>query len=231
MSSKPLKGTTSSLDNENNPYKSHRVSDCKNIYQFKIILIGDSSVGKTSLVNRFMGFEFEDNYSCTINADFKVKSINIDPSTGAELTVWDTCGQEKFRAITRQYFKDAHGIILVYDVSNKRSADALSLWIEDISNNTKPDVSIVLVGNKIDLIDRKVSKEEGEEIAKKNNMMYVETSSKDGTNVNEPFEMLANDIIKKIRENPNFNPIEPSQRIGERSGIEREREKEFKCCF
>jgi Ras-related protein Rab-18 len=189
---------------------------------------------KTSLVNRFMGYEFDENYSCTISADFKIKSINIDPSTGAELTVWDTCGQEKFRAITRQYFKDAHGIVLVYDVENKNSFDGLSLWLNEIYSNTKADISIVLVANKIDILDRKISKEEGQEFASKNNLLYVETSSKEGINIDEPFEKLATNIIKKIRENPDYvynETVEQKlKRIGERNAIERQREKEVKCC-
>jgi Ras-related protein Rab-18 len=240
--STPLKGTANRLGNasdhgngnNSSPDIPHEVFVNKTIYQFKIILIGDSSVGKTSLVNRFMGYEFDENYSCTISADFKIKSINIDPSTGAELTVWDTCGQEKFRAITRQYFKDAHGIVLVYDVENKSSFDGLSLWLNEIYSNTKADISIVLVANKIDILDRKISKEEGQEFASKNNLLYVETSSKEGINIDEPFEKLATNIIKKIRENPDYvynETVEQKlKRIGERNAIERQREKEVKCC-
>ena len=151
--STPLKFTNNisnnSLNNsENNssPNLPHEVFINRTIYQLKIILVGDSSVGKTSLVNRFMGFEFQENYSCTINADFKIKSLTIDQSTGAELTVWDTCGQEKFRSITKLYFKDAHGVILVYDVNNENSFKGLNIWLNEIKNNCKVDVSIILVG-------------------------------------------------------------------------------------
>ena len=118
--STPIKGVTdfsnNSLNNSNNssPNIPHEVFVNRTIYQFKIILIGDSNVGKTSLINRFMGYEFQENYACTINADFKIKTLTIDQATGAELTVWDTCGQEKFRSLTRQYFKDAHGIIISF---------------------------------------------------------------------------------------------------------------------
>ena len=99
--STPIKGVTNfadnSLNNSNNssPNIPHEVFVNRTIYQFKIILIGDSNVGKTSLINRFMGFEFQENYACTINADFKIKTLSIDQLTGAELTIWDTCGQEK----------------------------------------------------------------------------------------------------------------------------------------
>lgn len=239
--STPLKGKTNnsnnSLDNSgniSNPNIPHEVYSNRTIYQFKIILIGDMSVGKTSLVNRFMGFEFSENYTCTISADFKIKSLSIDPSTGAELTVWDTCGQEKYRSITRQYFKDAHGIVLVYDVHNDNSFNGLSSWLDEIKNNCNKDVSIVLVGNKIDLDDRKISKEQGNDFASKNGMMYVETSSKEGININTPFEKLTIEIIKKIKENQDNGSNETVEqqlkKLNERREIERQREKEVKCC-
>ena len=241
--STPIKGisnsSNNSLNNSNNsnnssPNVPHEVFVNRTIYQFKIILVGDSNVGKTSLINRFMGFEFQENYACTINADFKIKSLSIDQLTGAELTVWDTCGQEKFRAMTRQYFKDSHGVILVYDVSNDNSFKGLNSWLNEIKNNTKNDVSIVLVANKIDLNDRKISQKEGNDYASKNGLIYVETSSKEGINIDTPFENVANDIIKKIKENPIYEYNETVEqklrKLGERNEIERKREKEVKCC-
>ena len=173
----------------------------RTIYKFKIILVGNSSVGKTSLINRYMGFGFEEKYPCTINADFKIKSLSINEVIGAELTVWDTCGQEKYKALTRQYFKDAHGVILLYDVTNEDSFKGLTSWLAEIRNNSNKDVSIVLVGNKIDLNDRKITKEVASEFAIKNGLFYFETSSKDGLNIDVPFENLAKDIVKKIKEN------------------------------
>ena len=208
----------------------HQISDTRTVYQFKIILIGDSAVGKTSLVNRFMGLDYEENISCTISADFKLKSLSLDSSTGVDLTVWDTSGQEKYRSMTRLYFKDAHGVILVYDVNNENSFSGLNIWLNEIKTNcNNVNVSIVLVGNKIDLNDRVISNEEGKEFAVKNGLLYVETSSKDGININSPFEMLSNDIIQKINQNQNgYN--EQNLRKIERYDIEREREKEYNCC-
>lgn len=222
------------LNNSARSSAPHEVFINRIIYQFKIILIGDQGVGKTSLVNRFMGYEFQENYACTINADFKIKSLSMDEETGAELTVWDTCGQEKFRAMTRQYFKDAHGIVLVYDVNDDNSFRGLSSWLKEIKNNSNKDVSIVLVGNKIDLNDRKISKEEANEFAFKNGLIYYETSSKEGINIDTPFESLAKDIIKKIKENPDYEYNETVdqklKRLSERNEIEKKREKEVKCC-
>ena len=158
----------------------------------------------------------------------------MDEETGAELTVWDTCGQEKFRAMTRQYFKDAHGIVLVYDVNDDNSFRGLSSWLKEIKNNSNKDVSIVLVGNKIDLNDRKISKEEANEFAFKNGLIYHEASSKEGINIDTPFESLAKDIIKKIKENQDYEYNETVdqklKRLSERNEIEKKREKEVKCC-
>ena len=219
--------------NKSHPNLSHEVILTQTIYQLRIILIGDSNVGKTSLVNRFMGYDFESNYKCTISADFKIKSISISSEMGAELTVWDTCGQERFRSMTRQYFKDAQGIILVYDVSNLESFNNLSVWLKEIKNNSNKDPEIVLVGNKIDLEDRKVTKENGMRFAEKNNLMYVETSSKEGINVDSPFEKLAGSLVKKIKENPEYNLNKNDDNMknyDERNLNEKNREKEVKCC-
>ena len=235
--SKPIK-TNNTDDNPNqkrnksNPNLSHEVILTQTIYQLRIILIGDSNVGKTSLVNRFMGYDFESNYKCTISADFKIKSISISSEIGAELTVWDTCGQERFRSMTRQYFKDAQGIVLVYDVGELESFNNLSVWLKEIKNNSNKDPEIVLVGNKIDLEDRKVTKEKGMRFAEKNNLMYVESSSKEGINVDSPFEKLATALVNKIKENPeyNLNKNEGNKNYDDRNLIEKNREKEVKCC-
>jgi len=235
--STPIK-TNSTDDNPNqkrnksNPNLSHEVILTQTIYQLRIILIGDSNVGKTSLVNRFMGYDFESNYKCTISADFKIKSISISSEIGAELTVWDTCGQERFRSMTRQYFKDAQGIVLVYDVGELESFNNLSVWLKEIKNNSNKDPEIVLVGNKIDLEDRKVTKEKGMRFAEKNNLMYVESSSKEGINVDSPFEKLATALVNKIKENPeyNLNKNEGNKNYDDRNLIEKNREKEVKCC-
>ena len=229
----------SSLKNSNNilntssPTAPHEVVLSQTIYQLKVILIGNSSVGKTSLVNRFMGHEFQEHYQCTINADFKIKLVSVDPSTSAELTVWDTCGQERYKSITRTYFKDAHGIILVYDVGNLDSFNSLSSWLKDAKNNSNLDPDIVLVANKIDLEDRKVSKEKGQKFAEKNGLIYTETSSKEGLNVDSPFEKLAHAFINKIKNNPDYNNKNNDNNLkclGVTQTFEKNREKEVKCC-
>jgi Ras-related protein Rab-18 len=211
----------------------HEVILRQSIYQLKIILVGDSSVGKTTLVNRYMGYEFNENYSCTINADFKIKSLSITPNIGAELTIWDTCGQERFKSLTRQYFKDAHGVILVYDVGDLNSFNNISSWLKEIKTCSNLNPDIALVANKIDLENRKVSKETGTKFAEKNGLIYIETSSKEGINIDTPFEKLAKSLVEKIQSNPNLNNNNDDEIIknyGIKSELEKNREKDIKCC-
>jgi Ras-related protein Rab-18 len=211
----------------------HEVILRQSIYQLKIILVGDSSVGKTTLVNRYMGYEFNENYSCTINADFKIKSLSITPNIGAELTIWDTCGQERFKSLTRQYFKDAHGVILVYDVGDLNSFNNVSSWLKEIKTCSNLNPDIALVANKIDLENRKVSKETGTKFAEKNGLIYIETSSKEGINIDTPFEKLAKSLVEKIQSNPNLNNNNDDDYIknyGIKNELEKNREKDIKCC-
>ena len=206
----------------------------KIFYQFKIILLGDSGVGKTSLLNRYMSEEFIPNKPCTINADFKMKSMIIDQNSSAQITIWDTCGQEKYLAMTRQYFKDAHGIILMYDIADKRSFSNLDIWLEEIKKNSKDDISIILVGNKIDLKFRNISKEDAENFAKNNNIIYYEVSCKDGINIDSVFDTIIKDIISKLNNNKSISDynmvLSPSSSVKAVSGKEKKREKEIICC-
>ena len=193
--------------NSNNIY-----SSTKN-YQFKTILLGESGVGKTSLLSCYMEEKFKSDRPCTINADFKIKSLKIDESTLVKLTIWDTAGQERYKSLTKHYFKDAHGVILIYDVADRRSFEGLDTWLEEIKNNMlKEEISIILVGNKIDLPFRNVTKEEGEIFAKKNDLLYLETSSKEGVNIEKVFEMITKDIISKRNLFDSYN-LSPSESI------------------
>ena len=221
-------------NNSSNMNASHEVVLYKEIYELRIILVGDSNVGKTSLINRFMGDDFQENYQCTINVDFKIKTITFSSSIAAELKIWDTCGQERFKSLTSGYFKEAHGIVLVFDVSNLDSFKNLSFWLKEIKNNSNSNIKpeIILVANKIDLKDRKVTNETGKEFANKNKIMYVETSAKNGLNIDSQFEKLADVLINKIKENPDNYLNNTSVQIknyGEKD-LEKDREKEVKCC-
>ena len=219
----PHRNTITRINNESNEVKIY--------YKLKLILLGDSGVGKTTLLSRYMDEEFIPNLPCTIYADFKIKSYKINSSTTAELVIWDTCGQEKYRSLTNQYFKDAHGVILMYDVYNKRSFTDLNMWLEEIKKNIiKENVSIILVGNKVDLNSRNTTFEQASNYAKDNGILYCETSSKDGYNIETAFENLVKDIIEKrkyIIKKDNEIILNSSYDNKRR---EDKREKEIKCC-
>ena len=122
-----------------------------NIYNFKVIMIGDLAVGKTSLLNRFVKNEFKNSYISTIGVEYSAKNLIIDKINECRLKIWDTSGEERFRSITKQYFKDTQGAILIFDLTKKSTFDKLNVWLEDLNDNAPEDVSIILVGNKMDI--------------------------------------------------------------------------------
>lgn len=175
----------------------------KTTYEFKVILLGSISVGKTSIFNRFITNKFINDYQCTIKAEFKSKIVNINQNSQAKLRIWDTSGDERYRAITRQYYKDAQGVLLVYDVTDRESFEGLGVWLTEIRDNAPESCVVLLAGNKVDLsADRDVSKEEGDEFARNNGIEHVEVSAKFGQNVFLIFEKLAKTMMDCI-ENKN----------------------------
>jgi len=151
----------------------------RNIYRLKTILLGSIAVGKTSLLNRFVSNKFSNDYICSLGVEYKVKSIIIDNSTIVDLQIWDTCGQEKFRTITRQYYQNSSAVILMFDLTNKNSFDEVVNWIADVQNFGPEDCICAIVGNKMDLKeDRKITFEEGVKLAKSFNYDYFEISAK-----------------------------------------------------
>lgn len=164
----------------------------KRILRFKTILIGDASVGKTSILQRFIHNRFKIEYNCTIGVDYWVKSLQIDNQYTVDLQIWDTCGQERFKTITRQYYRDTHGCILVFDLAKRETYKNIEIWIEDIKNFGNQDMSIIIVGNKSDLVDqREVKREEVEEFCRKYDYNYMEVSAFTGDNVKLCFEAIA----------------------------------------
>lgn len=164
----------------------------KKILRFKTILIGDASVGKTSLLQRFIHNRFKIEYNCTIGVDYWVKSLQLDNQATVDLQIWDTCGQERFKTITRQYYRDTHGCILVFDLTKKETFKNIEIWIEDIKNFGNHEMSLIVVGNKCDLVEnREVSKEEIDQFLQNYNYEYIEVSALTGENVKLGFEKIS----------------------------------------
>ena len=167
-------------------------------YLFKILLIGNSNVGKSSLFLRFVDEIWKENFVPTIGVDFKIKSIKIDNKT-IKLQIWDTAGQERFKSILSSYYKGANGILLLYDITNVNSFKSLSNWLIDIEKNSSKNVKKILIGNKCDLNElRKIPINKGKEFADTYDMEFIETSAKNNVNINECFNILGKELINNI---------------------------------
>ena len=172
--------------------------DDEEIPLYKILLLGDSTVGKTCFLLRFMEDSFIDLHMATIGLDYKLKTMTLEEQKIVKVQIWDTAGQDKFRAITRNYYKGASGIILIFDVTNIKSFENIKKWINEIKEEISENVSIVLIGNKIDNVkERKITKEQGEKIANEIGTKFFETSAKTGEGINESVFYL----VKIIYEN------------------------------
>jgi len=167
-------------------------------YLFKLLLIGDSGVGKSSILLRFADNTFTESFISTIGVDFKIRTLDIGGST-VKLQIWDTAGQERFRTITSSYYRGAHGIIVVYDVTNHETFANVQKWLQEIDRYACENVHKLLVGNKCDLVnERKVSTEEAKDFSDQLNIEFLETSAKDATNVEEAFTKMAAAIREKL---------------------------------
>ena len=169
-------------------------------YLLKYIIIGDAAVGKSNLLLRYVHGQFKPEYQLTIGVEFGAKNIEISSKT-FRIQIWDTAGQENFRSITRAYYKNSVCALVVYDISSRDSFNNVMSWIEDCRNQSPKTIFIVLVGNKCDLEDkRQVTYEEGKELADKNELLFFESSAKEGTNVEDIFVNSAKEIAKKIEQ-------------------------------
>ena len=187
-------------------------------YLLKYIIIGDAAVGKSNLLLRYVHGQFKPEYQLTIGVEFGAKNIEI-ASKIFRIQIWDTAGQENFRSITRAYYKNSVCALVVYDISSRDSFNNVTSWIEDCKNQSPKTIFMVLVGNKCDLEDkRQVSYEEGKELADKNELLFFESSAKDGINVEEIFVNSANEIAKKIEQG--FYDLE-NDTCGIKKGINR----------
>ena len=167
------------------------------VHCFKILTIGESGVGKTCILRRFVENKFLKNHLATIGIDFKTKNIEID-GTPIKLKIWDTAGQERFRNITNQYYKGADGNVLVFDVVDQKSFEKIREWMTQIKTNTQADkIGLILLGNKCDSEQRTVTTQDGESLGKELEIAYYETSALTGNGIAQAFEFLAKDILVK----------------------------------
>ncbi|GFW92887.1 ras-related protein Rab-18 [Trichonephila clavipes] len=173
----------------------------------KILIIGESDVGKSSLLLRFTDDVFDPGLAATIGVDFKVKTVSVDGNK-AKLAIWDTAGSERFRTLTPSYYRGAQGAILVYDVSNRQSFQKLDQWLYELETySTRTNIVKMLVGNKIDKENRAVSREEGMKYARKHSMLFIEASAKTCDGVQCAFE----ELVEKILQTPGLWESESPQ--------------------
>ncbi|XP_036971228.1 RAB6B, member RAS oncogene family a isoform X1 [Acanthopagrus latus] len=185
--------------------------------KFKLVFLGEQSVGKTSLITRFMYDSFDNTYQATIGIDFLSKTMYLEDRTPPQLSLsepqvrlqlWDTAGQERFRSLIPSYIRDSTVAVVVYDITNVNSFQQTSKWIEDVRTERGSDVIIMLVGNKTDLADkRQITIEEGEQRAKELSVMFIETSAKTGYNVKQLFRRVAAAL-------PGMESIQETSKVG-----------------
>ena len=195
----------------------------ENIY--KVLLLGDTTVGKTCFLLKYTDKTFQEVHMSTIGLDYRLKSMKLKSGKNVKLQIWDTAGQDRFRAITKNYYKSANGIILIYDVTSLVTYENVKAWISQIREEAPPNVVIFIAGNKIDMEEeRKVNTEDGKRLADEYGFPFYETSAKEDININETFEDLV-ESIDKVYSNLETNNGEKQLKNKIYNG-----HKKFKCC-
>ncbi|KAL2214164.1 small GTP-binding protein [Sarocladium strictum] len=187
-------------------------------YLFKLLLIGDSGVGKSCLLLRFADDTYTESYISTIGVDFKIRTIELDGKT-VKLQIWDTAGQERFRTITSSYYRGAHGICVVYDVTDMDSFNNVKQWLQEIDRYATEGVNKLLVGNKSDMSDKKVVEYTvAKEFADSLGIPFLETSAKNASNVEQAFLTMARQIKERMGTTATNN-TKPSVQVGQGQGV------------
>eukprot|EP00418_Pyrodinium_bahamense_P090029 CAMPEP_0179046918 /NCGR_PEP_ID=MMETSP0796-20121207/18933_1 /TAXON_ID=73915 /ORGANISM="Pyrodinium bahamense, Strain pbaha01" /LENGTH=235 /DNA_ID=CAMNT_0020743355 /DNA_START=63 /DNA_END=765 /DNA_ORIENTATION=+ len=192
-------------------------------YLFKLLLIGDSGVGKSCLLLRFADDTYTESFISTIGVDFKIRTLEQDGKR-MKLQIWDTAGQERFRTITSSYYRGAQGIIIVYDVTDKESFNNVKTWTQEIEKYAADGVNKLLVGNKCDLSSKKVvSYDEAKELADSLGIQFMETSAKNSHNVEQAFQAMAREIKQRVASQPqakgSSHTISPGQPVNAGGGV------------
>ena len=198
---------------------------------FKVVLVGDSFVGKTNILSKYLKNEFHEDSKATVGVEFGSKEFNIEGHS-IKAQIWDTAGQERYKAITSAYYKGAKGAFVVYDITRKSSYESIDKWVNDLKATADKKLTIVIIGNKCDLEDqRQVTKELGQEKASKLEVAFLETSASSGENLEKAFEMMVNEIYKKCHEEmlaDNDVDIDGGQDINLNKKVDKNQKK--KCC-
>ena len=204
-------------------YDEEEAEDDYNLY--KILVLGDTSVGKSCLLLRFCDNSFQEAHLTTIGLDFRLKTINLKDDRKVKIQIWDTAGEDRFRSITRNYYKGAKGILLIFDVTDKETFTHVRDWIERIHEESPEGITICLVGNKIDMNEsRGISNEEGKKIADEFKIPYFETSAKSNIGVEEVFTYL-------VKEVDTIYMNEHKEEVGRKTVLnQKTKNKKKKCC-
>lgn len=190
------------------------------LWHYKLVLLGDSAVGKSSFVTRFVKKEFSDNSLPTIGAAFFTKSIKVNDGA-AKFEIWDTAGQERYRSLAPMYYRGAYSALVVFDLTDTSSFEGARTWIEELKKQASREMLIVLIGNKADLAHlRKIKREQGEHLAKEYSCYYFETSAKTGDSIDDVFKFIAEKLPRTLEDEDN------SLRSFEKSSF-----KERSCCW
>ena len=182
------------MNSNNQTLSIKEVKDIPEDYSVKVVIVGDSGVGKSNILSRFVLDEFSNDCRATVGVELSTKSYQINDKV-IKLHLWDTAGQERFKSITSAYYKGAKGAVIVYDITNKESFEHVDKWLTEIRNLGGKGISVVVCGNKCDINEgRKVSKEEGIEKSSSNGLSFLETSALNSENVEEAFQTLITEI-------------------------------------
>ena len=198
---------------------------------FKVVIIGDSAVGKTNIMTKYLKNEFHEDSKATVGVEFGSKTFTINGHT-IKAQIWDTAGQERYKAITNAYYKGAKGAFVVYDITRKETFDSIDKWITDLRAAADKKISIIIIGNKSDLEEyRKVSTDQGEEKSKSFDVAFLETSACSGTNLEKAFELMMKEVYDKchaeLEEEDGLDFLEGGQEI---SLDKNKEEKKAECC-
>ena len=167
---------------------------------YKVVVVGASGVGKTSIVQRLVDGTYTNEGQSTVGVEFKTYTVTTDSET-AKFSIWDTAGQERFRSVSKAYFRGASGAVLCFSIDNQSSFGELDGWLNDLQSLAAPNAGILMIGNKADLAsERQVTQEEAQDFASRHGLEYIETSAKDGKNVSEAFVRLAKTLAEKVKQ-------------------------------